>query len=126
MDGRFCDRPREPFVVLKMSESKYFDAASRCHEALSNHQQILEAADQFHRSTLLALRRSAMVGMMDCYEKESLRQLVLSRGVSEHDLTQLDLRTRNGSPDRATLFREWSHEKCRCNIVMLARSFANI
>jgi hypothetical protein len=87
----------QPVIALAIKNQEYFDAARMCHEARANAQQMKDTANQYDQKTLLALDQSAMVGLMDCYEKERLRRSLLAWGVSEHDLNRIDLLARNQS-----------------------------
>ena len=93
----FVIRHVKPAVVLTLREQEYVGAARKCHEALSNEQQLKDAADRYDRETRLALNLSATVGLMDCYEREYLRRSLLARGVNGHDLDRIDLGARNES-----------------------------
>ena len=87
----------QPAVALALDEQEYHEAAQRCHEALSNRQQLRDTADRYDRETLFTLNQSATVGLMDCYDREVVRRSLLARGVNEHDLNRIDLIARNAS-----------------------------
>ncbi len=87
----FAIKHVQPTVVLKLNEQAYLAAARQCHEALSNRQELLDASIRLDRETAFALNRSAVVGLMECYEKETLRRSLLAWGVDEQDLNRIDL-----------------------------------
>ena len=66
-------------------------AARQCHEALSNRQELQDTSARLDRETAFALNRSAVVGLMECYEKETLHRSLLAWGVDEQDLNRIDL-----------------------------------
>lgn len=80
-----------PWAVLLRRESNYFNAATLCHEALSNLDAIEGAADKFDSTTAQALHISAIIGSLDCYERQSLRSYLLAQGVSPSKLDEIDL-----------------------------------
>ena len=45
----------------------------------------------------MTLRKSAMVGLMDCYDREHIRLSMMARGVNKHRIGQLDLEANNAS-----------------------------
>ena len=85
----------QPHIALAFKSQEYLDAARMCHEARANEQQMRHiAVDQ---RTLILRDKSALVGLMDCYEKERLRKSLLAWGASESDLNLIDLTARSQS-----------------------------
>lgn len=80
-----------PWVVLERRGSDYLDAAVLCHEALSNLDEIRGAAGQFDPPIAQALLKSAMIGSLDCYERQSLRSYLLAQGVNPSNLDAIDM-----------------------------------
>lgn len=86
-----------PGVVLFLHRDAYLRAALQCEEALANLQESEALASSESAQTGFALRQSAMVGLMDCYERQHLRRVLLASRVSPHDLDAVDLEARMAS-----------------------------
>jgi hypothetical protein len=95
-----------PALTLAMNRQRYQDAARDCHDARSYlHQAAAIAATlEDEKEFADALRRTAAVAAMGCYDRNVLRAYLLGSGVDIHVLDQLDLEAKLRSGASLTYF----------------------
>jgi hypothetical protein len=95
-----------PPAMLFLHEKAYFKSSSVCEQAISNRYESEALATVEGTHANFPLRQSAMAALLECYERQLLRQRLLANGVSPHYLMAIDLEARMASDSKLPYIAE--------------------